>query len=128
MIYALFGLSIGIVAGWLSKFSIPIEYAHYSAVVILGLLDAIFGAIRADLVDNKFDIIVFISGLLFNAILALGITYFGELLGLNLYLSATVVFTFRIFQNVGVTRRILLDKVIRKKEIKKNAKKAVNVG
>ncbi len=125
MAYALLGLLVGVFAGAFTKFSIPLEYAHYSAVVILGLLDAIFGAIRSDLVDNTFDSLVFISGLIFNALLALGITYLGESLGLNLYLAATVVFTFRIFQNVGVTRRVVLDKWIKEQEIKVNAKKAV---
>jgi len=126
MLYALFGLFIGGIIGALSKASIPVEYAHYSAVVILGLLDAIIGAIRSDVVDKTFNSIVFISGLIFNAILALAITYLGESLGLNLYLAATVVFTFRIFQNVGVTRRVFLDKWIQyfeKKQIIKRAKK-----
>ena len=124
MIYAISGLLIGILIGFVSNVSIPIEYAYYSAVVTLGLLDAIFGALRADIVDNTFNSTVFLSGLMFNAILALGITYLGEALGLNLYLAATVVFTFRIFTNVGVTRRVLLDKWIRTNEIKKNAVKA----
>ena len=125
MIYALLGLLSGIVFGEFFNISIPLEYAHYSAVVTIGLLDAIFGAIRADVADNVFDGIVFISGLIFNAVLALGITYLGEILGLNLYLAATVVFTFRIFQNVGVTRRVLLDKWIKNKEKKENVQKAL---
>jgi len=125
MIYAFLGLAIGIIIGLISTISIPLEYAHYSAVVILGLLDAIIGAIRADVDNNTYDTTVFLSGLVFNAILALAITFLGESLGLNLYLAATVVFTFRIFQNVGVTRRVLLDKWIKNHEIKENAKKAV---
>lgn len=125
MVYAFLGLFIGVVAGILSGVSIPLEFAHYSAVVILGLFDSIIGALRADIADNRFDTTVFLSGLLFNAILALGITYLGETLGLNLYLAATVVFTFRIFQNVGVTRRVLLDRWIQEHERKENARKAL---
>ena len=125
MVYALLGIFVGIFIGVFSHVSIPLEYAHYSAVVIIGLLDAIFGAIRADFVENTFDSLVFLSGLIFNAILALSITYIGESLGLNLYLAATFVFTFRIFQNVGITRRILLDKWIEEQEIRGQARRAV---
>ena len=125
MIYAFLGLTVGVIIGFLSNLSIPLEYAHYTAVVILGLLDSIIGAIRSDLVENTFDGTVFVSGLVFNAILALAITYLGETLGLNLYLAATVVFTFRIFQNVGATRRTLLDNWIQEHEKKENAKKAL---
>ncbi len=119
MIYAFFGIFIGLIIGFISEFSIPLEYAHYSAVVVLGLLDAIFWAVRSDIVDKTFNNIILLSGLLFNAIFALFITYLWETLGLNLYLAATVVFTFRIFQNVGITRRVLLDKWISKKNKKK---------
>jgi small basic protein len=125
MIYALLGICFGVFLGFFSQVSIPLEYAHYTAVVIIGLLDAIFGAIRSDFVDNTFDSLIFISGLVFNAILALSITYIGEILGLNLYLAATIVFTFRIFQNVGITRRLLLDKWIKDQEIKGQVKRAL---
>lgn len=126
MLYTFLGIVIGVILGIFSHVSIPIEHAHYTAVVILGLLDAIFGAIRSDVVDNTYNSIVFLSGLVFNALLALLITYFGESVGLNLYLAATVVFTFRIFQNVGITRRVLLEKWIEHHEIIKNAKKAAH--
>ena len=125
MVYALLGICLGVLLGFISQVSIPLEYAHYTAVVIIGLLDAIFGAIRSDFVDNTFDSLIFISGLVFNAMLALSITYIGEILGLNLYLAATIVFTFRIFQNVGITRRLLLDKWIKDQEIKGQVKRAL---
>jgi small basic protein len=125
MWYSLFGLILGIFFASQLPVSLPVEYAHYTAVVILGLFDAIFGALRADLVDHTFNPPVFFSGLVFNALLALCITHLGELLGLNLYLAATVVFTFRIFQNVGVVRRVLLDSWISGYEKKTLAKKAL---
>lgn len=113
MIWAFLGILFGVTVGLLFHVEVPLEYARYSAVVLLGLLDAVFGAIRAEIVDKSYDTVVFASGLLFNAILAIVTTYLGEKLGLNLYLAATVVFMFRIFQNVGVTRRVLLDQWIR---------------
>lgn len=108
MVWALIGVLIGIIAGLTINVEIPIEYTKYSAVAIIGILDALFGALRAEATKDQFDTMIFITGLFFNIVLALGITLLGEQLGLDLYLAATVVFTFRIFSNVGITRRSLL--------------------
>ncbi len=101
------------------KFSIPDAYVRYTAVILLGLLDAIFWALRAELNDQTFNSIIFFSWLLFNAILAIWITFLWEILWLNLYLAATVVFTFRIFQNIWIARRVALDKYLENKKKKK---------
>ena len=114
MIYALIGIIVGILAGWFLPFTIQIEFTRYTAVVILGIVDAIIGAIRAELAHDSYDPLIFTSGLFFNILLALGITLFGDFLGLDLYLAATVVFTFRIFRNVGMSRRVLFDKYLKK--------------
>jgi small basic protein len=118
MIWAIIGILIGIIAGLTAKLSIPIEYTKYSAVVIIGILDSLFGAIRAEVTKDHYDATIFITGLFFNIILAIGITLLGEKTGLDLYLAATVVFTFRIFSNVGITRRALLQRFIEKKQPK----------
>lgn len=83
-------------------------------MVILGIADSLIGAIRAQLAKNHYDPWIFTTGLLFNILLALGITLLGDLLGLDLYLAATVVFTFRIFRNVGISRRALFDLYLQK--------------
>lgn len=109
MLYALIGILLGIILGWFLPFEIPIEYTRYSAVVILGIADALLGAVRAQLTRDHYDPWIFATGLFFNIILALAITLFGDILGLDLYLAATVVFTFRIFRNVGIARRAILN-------------------
>lgn len=109
MAFALIGILAGIIVGWFLPFEIPVEFTRYTAVVILGIVDALIGAIRAQLTKDKYDPWIFATGLGFNIILALGITLFGDMLGLDLYLAATVVFTFRIFQNVGIARRAVFD-------------------
>jgi len=108
MIWALIGILIGIIIGFQINYSIPLEYTKYTAVVLIGILDALFGAIRAEATKDQYNALIFITGLIFNIILAVIITYLGEKLGLDLYLAATVVFTFRIFSNVGITRRAML--------------------
>ncbi len=114
MNWALLGILIGIIIGLLSNYTIPMEHIKYTAVSIIILLDAIFGAIKAELSHEKYDPIIFITGLVINVLLALGITLLGERLGLDLYLAVTVVFTFRIFSNLGVLRRAVLKTLKRK--------------
>lgn len=114
MAFALIGILIGIVAGWFMPFAIPVEYTRYTAVVILGILDSLIGAIRAELARDRYDPLIFGTGLFFNMLLALGITLFGDMLGLDLYLAATVVFTFRILRNIGIARRAFFDLYLQK--------------
>lgn len=114
MLFALIGILAGIAIGWFLPFTIPIEYTRYTAVVILGIIDSLIGAIRAELTKDNYDPWIFTTGLFFNILLSLGITLFGDMLGLDLYLAATVVFTFRIFRNVGIARRALFDLYLKK--------------
>lgn len=116
MIWAIVGIFIGIILGLGINFPIPLELTKYSAVVIMGILDALFGAIRAEITNDRFDAIIFITGLFFNIILSIAITLLGDKLGLDLYLAATFVFTFRIFSNIGTTRRAVLQTVMENKE------------
>lgn len=114
MAFALIGILLGVIIGWFLPFEIPFEYTRYTAVVILGIVDALIGAIRARLTKDHYDPWIFATGLFFNILLALGITLFGDMLGLDLYLAATVVFTFRIFRNVGIARRAMFDLYLKK--------------
>ena len=118
MVWAILGIIIGIFIGLTINFPIPLELIKYSAVVIMGILDALFGAIRAEVTKDQFNAIIFVTGLLFNIILSIAITLLGDKLGLDLYLAATFVFTFRIFSNVGITRRAILQNLLQTKEAK----------
>ncbi len=118
MTWSLIGILVGIIIGLSMDINIPVEYTRYTAVIIIGMLDALIGAIRAEYTRDNYDPLIFLTGLFFNIILAVGITYLGDRLGLDLYLAATVVFTFRIFSNVGITRRALIQKWLAKKKIK----------
>lgn len=117
MFYSLIGILVGIIIGLNVNYVIPIEYIKYTAVLIIGMLDALFGAIKAELnKDEEYDQTIFITGLIFNIILALGITLLGEKLGLDLYLAVTVVFILRIFSNLGAARREIVNKIIKKRK------------
>ncbi|MFC1615844.1 small basic family protein [Patescibacteria group bacterium] len=110
MAWALIGVLCGIIIGLLSDITIPVAYIKYTAVIIIGILDALFGAVKAEVTRDKYNTTIFVTGLIFNILLALGITFLGEKLGLDLYLAATVVFTFRIFLNLGKIRRAVIQK------------------
>lgn len=116
MIFALIGIIIGVILGLLINYPIPLEFTRYTAVIIIGMLDALFGAIRSEVTKDEYSTLIFLSGLLFNILLALGITFLGDKMGLDLYLAATFVFTFRIFSNLGIIRRALFSKFKNKTE------------
>lgn len=118
MIWSIIGLLLGVIIGIIVDFPIPLEWTRYTAVIIIGMLDALFGAIRAGVTKDQFSVWIFLTGLIFNILLALGITFLGDKMGLDLYLAATFVFTFRIFSNLGVSRRVILAHIFHEKETK----------
>jgi small basic protein len=101
------GLLAGIVIGLLFSFTIPAEYARYTAIAVLAGLDSILGAARAEL-DGRYDNRVFVSGLVTNMLLAGLLTFLGDRLGVELYVAAIVAFGVRLFNNMGIIRRRLL--------------------
>lgn len=103
----LVGLLLGLLIGLLFSPVIPQEYSRYTAVAILAGLDAIFGAIRADL-GGSYDARVFWSGFFSNVILAIGLTFLGDRLGVDLSLAAVVAFGVRLFNNLALIRRHFL--------------------
>ena len=109
MTLPLIGLLVGLLIGTLSPFSIPPDYAKYLSVALLASLDSVFGGLRAG-TEEKFDNTVFITGFFTNALLAAGLVYVGDRLGLDLYYVALLTFGLRVFQNLAIIRRYFLKK------------------
>ena len=107
MIIPAIGFCLGIVLA-LYMPAIDYSYSKYLAIAILACLDSVFGGIAA-LMENRFDIRIFTSGFAGNALLAVGLTYLGEKLGLDLYLAAVFVFVLIwmkfFYQDGGVNLR-----------------------
>lgn len=101
------GLILGIAVGLIFSLSVPVEYARYTAIMILAALDSVLGAARAEL-QGEYDNGVFLSGLLVNSLVAGVLTFVGDRLGVELYLAAIVAFGVRLFNNLAVIRRQLL--------------------
>ncbi|MCL6610779.1 MAG: small basic family protein [Peptococcaceae bacterium] len=106
---AVIGLALGIALGLNLPFTIPQAYAKYMSVAALAALDSVFGGIRAAMEDH-YDNKIFITGFFSNALLAAGLAFIGERLGIDLYLAAVVAFGVRLFQNLAIIRRHLLKK------------------
>lgn len=105
----LLGLALGVFLGMTSPVILPVGYASYMAIAILAAMDSVFGGLRAGL-EDKYDNTVFISGFFINIVVATLLTYLGAKLGVDLILGATVALSIRIFTNLGIIRRHLLDK------------------
>jgi small basic protein len=101
------GLLIGLMLGMAFAITIPAEYSRYTAMAILAALDSLLGAIRAELY-SEFDNRIFISGFFANIVLAGGLTFLGDRLGVELYMAAIVAFGVRLFNNLAIIRRQLL--------------------
>jgi small basic protein len=109
MMLPIAGLLFGIVIGSFFPFSLPMEYAKFMSVALLASLDSVFGGLRSAL-EEKFDNTIFITGFFTNALLAAGLVYVGERLGIDLYYVASLAFGLRVFQNLAIIRRYFLKK------------------
>lgn len=110
MLIAIVGIVLGLAIGYFIPVSIGVSYSIYISVGLLAAIDSVFGGVRANLQD-EFDTLIFITGFFTNAILATFLAYVGDNLGIPLYYAAVFVFGTRLFQNLGVIRRLLLDKL-----------------
>jgi small basic protein len=106
---AALGLILGVVIGLMSPITMPQAYVQYMSVAVLAAMDSVFGGIRAGM-EKKFDDMVFITGFFSNTLLAAGLAYIGERLGVALITAAIFAFGVRIFQNLAIIRRHLLKK------------------
>ena len=124
MILGLIILIIFILAGILVGQFIVIPYSTYQyvAVAILACLDSIFGALAASTGKN-FKMKIFLSGFFFNALFSMFLVYLGEILNVEIYLAAIIVFGGRILNNFSIIRRDFMQKADdrrKKYKLKKN--------
>lgn len=105
----IFGILAGIIIGLFWNVNIPLGFSPYISVAIFACLDSVFGAIKGS-IEKKFSADVFISGFFGNALLAVGLTYLGDKLGMPIYLAAIIVFGERMFNNFSTIRRLLIEK------------------
>jgi small basic protein len=92
-------------------FSRPLTgvYGQYLAVACLAGLDSICGGVRSGL-EGKFHNDVFLSGFIFNIVIAFFLAWLGDQIYLDLFLAVALVLGARIFNNLSLIRRFLLTK------------------
>lgn len=89
--------------------SIPREYI---GVAVLAGVDTVFGGIRSSL-EGRFQNDLFLTGFLFNTILAVGLVALGFRLGIaEFYIAAVVTFGGRLFLNASIIRRQYLTRLM----------------
>jgi small basic protein len=100
------------VAGFLvvyySKIVVPPDYGAYLSIAALAGLDSVIGGARAVQI-GKFKRRIFISGFLTAVVIAVALTWFGERLGVQIFLAVGFVFVYRIMNNLSIIRWYLLD-------------------
>jgi small basic protein len=87
---------------------VPLALDPYLPIAVVAALDAVFGGFRAYL-DGIFDDKVFVISFVSNVLIASGIVFLGDKLGVGGQLSTgvIVVLGIRIFSNVAAIRRHL---------------------
>jgi len=103
------GLFLGVAVGLNVPLVLPQAYGKYLGLAMLAALDSVFGGVRAS-IEDRFDNTIFLSGFFANSLLAAGLVYMGDQLGIELSIAAIVAFGVRLFQNLGAIRRRLLKK------------------
>jgi small basic protein len=99
---------VGFVAVYYSSVTVSPEYGAYLSIAALAGLDSVVGGVRATQA-GKFKRRIFISGFLTAVILAVLLTWFGEAIGVQIFLAVGFVFVYRIMQNAAIIRYNMLD-------------------
>jgi small basic protein len=107
-VIAVLGLVVGIVLGLVLRPDVPLGLDPYLPIAVVAALDAVFGGLRAYL-DGIFDDKVFVISFVSNVLIASGIVFLGDQLGVGgqLATGVIVVLGIRIFSNVAAIRRHL---------------------
>jgi small basic protein len=115
IIIPLVALIIGIAVAWWLGVPLGNGIGNYLSVAALAGMDTIIGGIRAAM-EGIFDQRIFVSGFLINAVTAAGLAYFGDQIGIDLFLAAVVVLGGRIFVNLSIIRRHCITRIEQRRE------------
>ncbi len=106
----IFFLIIGGLLAYFLNTPITPVIAKYLAVACLAGLDSVCGGVRSGL-ESKFHNDVFITGFIFNMLIAFGLAWLGDQIYLDLFLAVALVLGARIFNNLSLIRRFLLTRL-----------------
>ncbi len=115
MIVIAVAVLLGVLAGAFVPYNLSAETLPYVAVGILAVMDTVFGGFWANL-NKRFKVVMFMSGLVSNTLLAVLFTFLGNKLGIDLSLAVVVVFGVRIFNNLSNIRRYMFERYYKMKK------------
>ncbi len=110
MVFILIFIVVGIVIGLFFPIPMFAISSFYISVGILAAIDAIIGALKASYHD-EFDLLIFLSGLFINMLMAMALSWMGDKLGVPLYYVAVFVFGTRLFNNLAIIRHKIVDNI-----------------
>ena len=105
---------VGILLGILIPYDLSPSMLSYIAVALIAALDSVLGGLLAN-IHKRFNINVFMIGLVSNAILGIFLTFIGNILGISLSFAVIIVFGVRMFNNMATIRRLTFDIYFEKK-------------
>lgn len=114
MILILVLVFVGIAIGLIIPFQLYVVSSFYISVGILAAIDSIVGALKASY-DEEFDMAIFVSGLVINTLMAVALSWIGDKIGIPLYYAAVFVFGTRLFNNLALVRRRLIEQIRKKR-------------
>ena len=117
LIMPLMGIAVGFLAVYFTQATVPPNWGPYLSLAALAGMDSVCGGIRAGL-EGKFSDDILVSGFLMNTLLAAALAFLGDQIGVDLFLAAVVLLGGRVFLNLSLIRRYLLNEwqLMRKKE------------
>jgi len=121
MIWFIVAGVLGIICGLFLPSNVDADTLRYVAMALLATLDSSFGALLAYF-NKRFNMSVFVLGLFSNAVLAVVLTYIGDILGIDLNYAVIIVFGVRIFNNMAAIRRLTVDVYFQKRTKEKEQK------
>ncbi|MCU0315515.1 MAG: small basic family protein [Fimbriimonadaceae bacterium] len=110
IVVPILALVVGILLGALLTDLVPKELQPYLGLMVIAGLDSVFGGWRSSM-EGKFTTDVFVTGFVSNIVIALGLGFLGDRIGISLFLAAAVVMGMRIFNNLSSIRRIALTRI-----------------
>ena len=102
-----FALIIGAIIAKMLNLGVPGVLGTYLAIACIAGLDTVLGGIRSAY-ERKFQTDIFVTGFVANVFIAFFIAWLGDKIGTNLYTVGALVMGMRIFSNLSVIRRYLL--------------------
>ncbi len=117
---------VGVLMGLLIPYNLTPSMLSYLAVALIAALDSVLGGLLANL-HKRFNINVFLIGLISNAILGIFLTFIGNILGISLSFAVIIVFGVRMFNNMATIRRLTFDIYFEKKAREREREKRLRL-